>query len=211
VDIRDAARDEMLDLAGLLAELDDEQWNSPSLCGLWRIRDMLAHVTAGAEGAFGIGAIAGGMIRHRFNSNRWVAVDGQRRGQHDPAVILNILNALRTAAANGKALSGARPVTSLMHILIHGQDMCRPLGIERQLPEAHLVSVADFVKNDVFLFRAKKRIAGLKLTATDMDWSHGIGPEVTGPAEALIMMMAGRSVALDELAGEGKAALITRR
>ena len=71
--------------------------------------------------------------------------------------------------------------------------------------------VADFVKDDVHIFGAKKRIAGLKLTATDMDWSHGNGPEVTGPAEALVMMMAGRSVALDDLSGEGKAAFVTRR
>ena len=98
-----------------------------------------------------------------------------------------------------------------MHVLIHGQDMCRPLGIKRDLPETHLVPVADFVKDDVHIYGAKKRIAGLKLTATDMDWSHGCGPEVTGPAEALVMMMAGRLVALDDLTGEGKTTLVTKR
>ena len=98
-----------------------------------------------------------------------------------------------------------------MHVLIHGQDMCRPLGIQRDLPLTHLVPVADFVKNDTFIFGATKRIAGLKLVATDMDWSHGNGPEVLGPAEALVMMMAGRMVAVDDLSGEGKAALTTRR
>ena len=46
----DAQREEMLDLAERLADLDDERWNSPSLCALWRIRDVLAHITAGAEG-----------------------------------------------------------------------------------------------------------------------------------------------------------------
>jgi len=98
-----------------------------------------------------------------------------------------------------------------MHVLVHGQDICRPLGIKRNLAEAHLVPVADFVKDDVRIFGAKKRIAGLKLTATDMDWSHGNGPEVRGPAEALVMMMAGRLLALDDLSGEGKTALATRR
>jgi len=208
VAIWDAVRDEMLDLSERLAELDDEQWNSPSLCALWRIRDVLAHVTAGAEGAFGVGAIFGGMLRHGFNYNRWVAADGQVRGRQDPAVVLK---ALRNAAANRNSLAGARPVISLTHVLVHGQDMCRPLGIKRDLPEAHLVPVADFVKDDVHRFGAKKRIAGLKLTATDMDWSHGNGPEVRGPAEALVMMMAGRLLALDDLSGEGKTALATRR
>jgi hypothetical protein len=61
-----------------------------------------------------------------------------------------------------------------------------------------------------FIFRAKKRIAGFTLTATDIDWSHGQGPEVLGPAEALVMMMAGRAAALDDLWGEGKAALVAQ-
>lgn len=148
------------------------------------------------------------MLRHGFNYNRWVAADGQERGQQDPAVVLK---ALRNAAANRKAQPGGRPVRGLMHVLVHGQDMCRPLGIKRDLPEAHLVPVADFVKDDVHIFGAKKRIAGLKLTATDMQWSYGNGPEVTGPAEALVMMMAGRSTAVDDLSGEGKAALVARR
>jgi uncharacterized protein (TIGR03083 family) len=197
----------MLDLVERLAGLDDDQWSSPSLCALWRIRDVLAHVTAGAEGAFGVGAVLGGVLRHRFNYNRWVAVDGQRRGQQDPEVVLK---ALRNAATNRPPPTGAPPVTALAHVLIHGQDMCRPLGISRHLPEAHLVPVADFVTKS-FIFRARKRIAGLTLTATDMDWSHGHGPEVLGPAEALVMMMAGRWATLDDLSGEGKAALVSRR
>jgi uncharacterized protein (TIGR03083 family) len=208
VEIWEAERDEMLDLAERLVVLDDEQWNSPSLCTQWRIRDVLAHVTAGAEGVFGFGAIVGGMLRHGFNFNRWIAADGQVRGQQDSAILLK---ALRNAAADRNALSGARPVRALMHVLIHGQDICRPLGVTRHLPEAHLVAVADFVKEDVHTFGTKKRIAGLKIAATDMDWSHGNGPAVTGPAEALVMMMAGRSVALDDLSGDGKAILVSRR
>ncbi len=69
----------MLDLAEHLEGLDDRQWNSPSLCSEWRVRDVVAHVTAGAEGAFSVGGIVGGMLRHGFNYNRWVAVDGQLR------------------------------------------------------------------------------------------------------------------------------------
>jgi uncharacterized protein (TIGR03083 family) len=207
VETRDAVRDETLHLVERLTGLDDEQWNSPSLCALWRVRDVLAHVTAGAQGAFGVGAIVGGMLRHGFNYNRWVAADGTERGRQEPTVLLG---ALRSAAASRETRTGTRPARGLMHVLIHGQDMCRPLGIQRDLPEAHLVPVADFVKEDVHLFGAKKRIAGLKLMATDMDWSHGNGPEVTGPAEALVMMMAGRLVALDDLTGEGMTTLVTR-
>jgi len=93
----------MLELADRLAELDDEQWNSPSLCAQWRIRDVLAHMTAGAEGAFGFGAIFVGMLRHGFNYNRWVAADGQVRGQQDPSVVLK---ALRTTLPTVKPCLG---------------------------------------------------------------------------------------------------------
>jgi uncharacterized protein (TIGR03083 family) len=176
----------------------------PLLCALWRVRDVLAHVTAGAESAFGMNAILGGMLRHRFNDNRRVAADGQRRGQRDPDVILS---AFRRAAANCQAGTGSQSVRGLTHVLVHGQDICCPLGIERELREAHLVAVVDFVKDDVHIFRARKRVARFKFTAANVDWSHGNGPLVTGSAEAPVMMMAGRLVALDDLVGERKVAL----
>ena len=47
----------------------------------------------------------------------------------------------------------------------------------------------------------------MRLIATDMDWFHGDGPEVTGPAEALMMAMDARPGALNQLAGPGKTLL----
>ena len=41
---------------------------------------------------------------------------------------------------------------------------------------------------------AGRRIRGLRLRATDVEWAHGRGPEVTGPGEALLMAMTGRSI-----------------
>jgi uncharacterized protein (TIGR03083 family) len=198
-------RDEMLALAEKLDGLDDEQWNAASLCTEWRVRDVLAHMVAGAEGAFGPAAVLGGMLRHGFRFNRWVAIDGQRRGAEDPE---RILRAFREAATTREGSSAAGSVTSLMHIMVHGQDVCRPLGIARDIPEADLVAVADFVRGDRHRFGTKKRIAGLTLRATDADWSYGHGPEVVGPAEALIMMMAGRSAALHDLSGAGMDSLV---
>jgi uncharacterized protein (TIGR03083 family) len=202
-----AVREEMLDLADRLDRLTDDQWNSPSLCSLWRVRDVLAHLVAGAEGAFGVCAVLRATVRYGFDFDRWVAVDGQERGQQEPAFILA---ALRNAGANNSAPARARPaVRALAHVLIHGQDICRPLGIDRALPESHLVPVADFVATSI-IFRAKKRISGLRLIASDADWSYGNGPEISGPAEALVMMMAGRLVALDDLSGEGVDAIRRR-
>lgn len=188
---------EIAALAALLDGLSGERWDAPSLCEAWRVRDVVAHVVAGEQGAFALPAVIGGMLRHRFDFDRWVAVDGQRRGEQDPAAILQ---ALREAGTSRKA--GAGGVRALAHVLIHGQDVCRPLALSRQLPDSHLVAVADFVASSI-IFRARKRIAGVRLLASDVKWSCGAGPEVTGPAEALVMTMAGRLVALDDLSGEG--------
>lgn len=206
MEVWDAVREERLGLADRLSALDAEQWNSPSLCSEWRIRDVLGHVTAGAQGKYGFVPFLGGMARHGFNFNRWIASDGQERGKEDPAVTLK---ALRDSAGNRKAPPGAPKVSVLTDVLIHSQDMYRPLGIGRQVPEEHLLAVADFVSSS-FVFGAKKRTAGLRLRANDMEWSRGDGPEVLGPAEALVMVMAGRLVALGELTGEGKPVLESR-
>lgn len=55
----------------------------------------------------------------------------------------------------------------------------------------------------------KKRIDGLTLKANDTEWSHGSGPEVTGPMLALLMAMTGRKVT-DQLSGDGVGTLSSR-
>ena len=94
--------------------------------------------------------------------------------------------------------------------LIHGEDIRRPLGIKREHPTDAVVRVADFYKGSNLIIGAKKRIAGLQLTATDTTWSHGTGPEVSGPILSLMMAMTGRKAALDDLSGEGVATLSSR-
>jgi len=72
------------------------------------------------------------------------------------------------------------------------------------------VTVADFYKGSNLLIGSKSRIAGLTLRATDANWSHGAGPEVSGPILSLVMAMTGRKQADDDLAGDGVATLRSR-
>jgi hypothetical protein len=60
------------------------------------------------------------------------------------------------------------------------------------------------------LIGSKNRVAGLTLRASDADWSHGTGPEVSGPILSLVMAMTGRKAAIDDLSGEGVATLRSR-
>lgn len=96
----------------------------------------------------------------------------------------------------------AQPLDVWADIVCHGEDICRPLGLHREVPLATLLVSARFLKDD----RATgtpKRIAGLRLRATDTDWSIGDGPADEGPLPSLVLAMAGRGDALDERSGEG--------
>ncbi len=86
---------------------------------------------------------------------------------------------------------------------MHGTDIRRPLGLSRDFPEPALVQVAGFFAGSNVLIGAKKRITGLRLQATDADWSTGSGPEVSGPLLSLIMAMTGREAMLSDLSGDG--------
>jgi hypothetical protein len=73
-----------------------------------------------------------------------------------------------------------------------------------------LTAVADSWKKSNLLIGAKRRIAGLRLRATDADWHHGDGPEVSGPMTSLLLAMSGRKAALADLDGEGLATMSAR-
>ena len=88
--------------------------------------------------------------------------------------------------------------------LVHNQDIRRPTGKPRTIPESRLRRALDIAHGTGNpMFNPKKHVAGLRLRATDVDWTAGDGPEVAGPGEALVMAAAGRSAALADLKGDG--------
>jgi hypothetical protein len=93
---------------------------------------------------------------------------------------------------------------------VHGDDVRRPLGFVHRSPEAALVAVADSWKNSNLLIGSKRRITGLQLRATDVEWRHGDGPEVAGPLQSLVLAMTGRKGALGDLSGDGVDVLAAR-
>jgi hypothetical protein len=84
------------------------------------------------------------------------------------------------------------------------------LAIQHEYPKDAVVRLADFYKGSNLVVGTKRRIEGLTLRATDADWPHGSGPEVSGPIMPLVMAMTGRKDALDNLTGDGVSTLRTR-
>jgi uncharacterized protein (TIGR03083 family) len=193
------------ELAEDLEPLEEGEWDKPSLCREWRVRDVVAHLLDVTE--VHVGAFVVGAVRNGFSPDRYLAREGRRGGACSPSVLVE---RLRACAPSRARLPFTRPITILVDATVHGQDIRRPLGLRRPVPEERLRLVLDGLKTFGFPMNARKRAAGLTLRTTDMDWSHGRGPEVEGPGEAIAMLLAGRPAALTDLKGPGLAVLSGR-
>jgi len=180
-----------------LSSLPDDKWRTASLCGGWTVREVLGHLTAAAKltpPAFFL-RFAGSGFRFDAMTARDIARETAGTAADGLAEFRRVLD--RTSAPPGPT------DTWLGEVIVHGEDIRRPLGIKHDYPMDALKRVADFYKGSNLLIGAKNRIAGLTMTATDTDWSTGSGPEVRGPMLSLVMAMTGRSAALADLSGEG--------
>jgi uncharacterized protein (TIGR03083 family) len=187
-----------------LKALNDDQWSSTSLCGKWTVQDVTAHMTATAKitpPSFFVKLAASGFSLERLQVKDIAVEKGAT-----PADTL-----LRYVAVLSSVKHPPGPTdTMLGETIIHAEDIRRPLGISHKYPADAVVQVADFFKGSNLIIGAKRRIGGLALRATDADWSYGTGPEVSGPIMSLVMAMTGRKAAIEDLSGEGVAALKAR-
>jgi uncharacterized protein (TIGR03083 family) len=194
------------DLASYLETLGPEQWDAPTLCAEWKVRDVVGHLVEGAN-KLAMGKVLGGMVKHGFNMNKMLAVMAIEEGKHSPE---ELLKAVRESVALRNTPPMTKPEDVLSDTVIHSQDIRRALGGPGTIPEPRVRVVLDRMKNTGTILGNKKRVAGLKLVATDMEWTHGEGAEVRGSGEALLMAMCGRKAALDDLSGDGVATLRSR-
>ncbi len=177
------------------------QWRTASLCPGWDVQQALAHLVALTKQT--PPKFAGKFIASGFQFDKMVAKDVARESSGSPAQTLAELS-----AHVGDTTAPPGPVDSWIgEIVVHGADIRRPLGIDYSPPVATTRQVADFYKNSNLLIGAKNRIVGVRLIATDTDWSHGSGAEVRGPILSLVQAMTGRTIALSDLTGDGVPAL----
>lgn len=188
---------ERLSLADDLAGLTAEQWSAQSLCSDWVVHDVLAHLLSAAKMTppkFLANFAAAGF---RFNAFAAKQVARERRGT--PA---ETLAAFRAAAGRTSAPPGPKD-TWLGEAFVHAEDIRRPLGITRAYPLPEVTRTIAFYAGSNAVIGGKSRVAGLTLTATDTEFSHGSGAVVEGPAMSLLLAASGRKSALAELSGPG--------
>lgn len=198
------ARAERVDLLAFLADLGPHQWDVPTLCTGWRVRDLVAHVI-GYEGLGGR-ELAGRFVRGRFSPARINDTRLAEFGDAAPDELLALLEQRLEPSGLTTAFGGR---IALLDAMIHQQDIRRPLGAARTIPPERLLPALSFARIAPPI-GAIWRARGLRLVATDLDWSEGRGPEVRGPAEAVLMAISGRQGIVDELSGPGTATLAAR-
>ncbi len=184
-------------MAETWAGLSDDQWGSPSWCEGWSVQDTAGHILAAAEQT--PLNFYKEMARAGFRFNVFADRAARRLGSLSSKELIERLRA-RTVTTNHPP---APVIAMLGEIVVHGEDIRRPLDLRHQYAEGALVAVADNYKRTNLLIGSKRRIAGLRLRATDCDWVHGEGPDVCGPLSSLILAMAGRKGAYGDLVGEG--------
>jgi uncharacterized protein (TIGR03083 family) len=203
-DAMQMARAEREEFAALLEGLTPQQWESPTLCKGWRVRDVVAHV-------IGYDPLS------RMQLLRWMARGLVTRGGSNAVELAayadtspeELMALVRKYVVPQGITAGFGGRIALTDGMIHQQDIRRPLGIGRSISAERLRIALDFTLTAPRLLGAWQ-VRGVRLVATDLDWSHGKGAEVRGTGEAVLMAMAGRAAALDDLEGPGRAKLAQR-
>ncbi|WP_392892449.1 maleylpyruvate isomerase family mycothiol-dependent enzyme [Streptomyces sp. LN699] len=185
-----------------LERLDQEQWREQSLCEGWTVHDVVAHLVDTAR-TTRLGFVTG-LVRARFDFDRQNARGVERARGAGPS---ETLQRLRDAAPR-TSTPPAPPDSRLVEEIVHGEDIRRPLGITRLYPQEAVVRAIRLQTRTPASFGgAKELVTRVRLTATDVDLAIGAGPDVEGPALSLLLAVAGRRVAVDDLSGPGVATL----
>jgi len=200
--LMDLAIEERTDLAAYLAALAPRDWNANSLCDRWTVKDVVAHVISYDE----LGFL--GLVK-RFGKGRVVRANEVGVAEYSSKTPDELVTFLNNHLRPSGLTAGFGGMIGLIDGTIHHQDIRRALGHPRTIPPHRLQRILPLVPGNPRL-GAGRRIKKLRLRANDIEWEHGTGPEVTGTGEALLLAMAGRRQAAEELTGPGAATLLDR-
>lgn len=203
-DLSDLAAAERRDLADYLDTLTAEEWERPSLCRGWSVRDVAGHITSYETLSWP--ALLALFAHSGFSLNRANQARLEEARRQPPGELTARLR--RHAVPRGvTAMFGG--AVALTDGVVHHQDIRRALGHPRRVPPERLAAALNFAPRARAL-PAPANLRGIRAVATDLDWSYGTGPEVRGPGEALLVALAGRPEALADLEGPGLATLRAR-
>jgi uncharacterized protein (TIGR03083 family) len=182
--------------AGVLEALPDADWNAPSLCSGWRVREVVAHMTMPFR--YPAPRFLGEMVRSRGNFAR-MADRVARRDARAP--IGTLLDGWRTNENHPWKPPGGGLKGALTHDVVHGLDITIPLGIEHPVSEQALRVVLDHATTPLSLKHSGLDVTGIRFEADDLDWAFGDGKPLRGRARYLLMVLMDRRLPAELLSG----------
>ncbi|MEU8039482.1 maleylpyruvate isomerase family mycothiol-dependent enzyme [Streptosporangium sp. NPDC049078] len=193
----DALVTERGEQADLLAALRPEQWDAPTLCDGWRVREVVAHTTMPFRTSLGRTLLE--LAKARGDFNRMADRCARRDAVRLPPE--RLLASLRDNVAHPWTPPGGGVHGALAHEVIHGLDITVGLGLDRRVPPERVAMVLAGMRPKNIAFFGTD-LTGVTLRATDLDWSHGTGTPLRGPAQDLLLVLCGRRLPPGRLTGE---------
>lgn len=188
---------ERQELADLLDGLRADQWDGPSLCTGWRVREVAAHMSMGLR--LSLPATLGELARARGNLHRMTDRVARRDAAgHSTASLAAFL---REGAHHPWTPPVGGFAAALGHDVVHGLDITVALGLGRRVPEDRLRVLLDGIRPSGLRFFGAD-VDGVRLCAEDLDWSYGAGSPVYGAAQDLLLLAFGRRLPPGRLRGE---------
>ncbi len=193
-------------LADRLADLTAEQRATPSLCADWTVQEVVGHLVVPLRVGlprFVLTIVACGGSFDRANTR--LARDLGARPYDE------LIATLRRRADSRFTPPGAGPEAPLTDLLVHGLDICWPLGLAHPVPGERWRTTLTFLTSASAKGLVRPHLLDdLRLRADDVDWTHGDGSAVNGDAGSLALVLTGRTGALDHLDGDGVEILRSR-
>ncbi|CAL9565946.1 hypothetical protein SUDANB38_04764 [Streptomyces sp. enrichment culture] len=203
--VKAAIAAERRELADVLDTLRPDQWDAPSLCGGWTVRDVAAHMSLGFR--YSLPRIAREIIRARGSLDRMT--DHCARADAAAFSTTELASFLRDNAHHPWKPPVGGIAAALGHDVIHGLDITVPLGLDRKVPEDRVRILLGTVNPKTARF-FHADLDGVQLRATDMDWTYGTGDPLSGTAQDLLLVAYGRKLPPGHLTGTPEARFTLR-
>jgi len=125
-------------MADFLESLPPEDWQRPSLCAAWTVRDVGAHL---AFAQTPVRDLLWPALRAGFRYDALV----RDTALSSPLTHEEIVAKLRSFLGSRRRVAFITDLEPLIDVLVHNQDIARPLGVDHPIPPDAAAAAADRV------------------------------------------------------------------